>query len=128
MPYVFPFAEKMKRCIAEGDYREAVVQLIGNHSQEAEICRHFLLNYIVYALYAAREVGYTIDAADDVMATGFNWCPPLAMIQALSTVADVPLLVRESLPNVCKTIDIDALFAETKPSKYDYRPYFRSGR
>ena len=128
MPYVFPFAEKMKRCIAEGDYREAVVQLIGNHSQEAEICRHFLLNYIVYALYAAREVGYAIDAADDVMATGFNWCPPLAMIQALSTVADVPLLVRESLPNVCKTIDIDALFAETKPSKYDYRPYFRSGR
>lgn len=128
IPYVFPFAEKMKRCIAEGDYREAFVQLIGNHSQEAEICQHFLLNYIIYSLYAAREVGYTVDAADDVMATGFNWCPPLAMVQALSTVTDVPSLVRESLPNVCKTIDIDALFAGIKPSKYDYRPYFRSGR
>lgn len=48
-------------------------------------------NYIVYSLYATKEVGYDITAADDVMATESNWYPPLAMHQALSTVADVPL-------------------------------------
>lgn len=126
--YVFPFADKMKRYIAEGDYRKAFERLVNNHSQEADICRHFLLNYIVYSLYATKEVGYTIEAADDVMAAGFNWCPPLAMYQALSIVADVPALIRENLPNVCEKVNIDELLAEVKPSKYDYRLYFKSRR
>lgn len=128
IPYVFPFADKMKKYIAEGDYTKAFERLINNHSQEAEICRHFLLKYIVYSICTAQEVGYTIEAADDVMATGFNWCPPLAMYQALSTVADVPSLIKENLPDVCKKVNIDKLLTEVKPSKYDYRLYFKSGR
>lgn len=128
IPYVFPFADKMKKYFAEGDYQKAFGQLVNNHSQEADICRHFLLNYILYSLYAAKEVGYTIEAADDVMATGFNWCPPLAMYQALSKVTDMPALIRENLADVCKQINIDELLAEVKPSKYDYRLYFKSGR
>ena len=128
IPYVFPFADKMKRDIAEGEYQKAFERLINNHSQEAKICLHFLLNYIVYSLYAAKEVGYSVAAADDVMATGFNWCPPLAMYQALSTIADVPRLIRDNLPEVCRVINIDELLADVKPSKYDYRLYFKSGR
>ena len=128
IPYVFPFADKMKRRIAEGDYVKAFERLVNNHSQEAEICLSFLLKYIVYSLYATEEVGYTIEAADDVMATGFNWCPPLAMYQALSTVADVPSLIKERLPEICSKVDVNRLLADVKPSKYDYRLYFKSGR
>ncbi len=128
IPYAFPFAEKMKRRIAEGDYSVAFESLISNHSQEAQICLSFLLKYIVYSLYAAEEVGYGFEAADDVMATGFNWCPPLAMYQALSTVTDVPSLIKDRLPEICQRIDIDYYLAKVKPSKYDYRLYFRSGR
>lgn len=128
IPYVFPFADKMKKYIAEGDYQKAFERLVNNHSLEADICRHFLLSYIVYSLYATKEVGYTIEAADDVMATGFKWCPPLAMYQAISTVADMPSLIKENLPDVCKKINIDELLSEVKPSKYDYRSYFKSGR
>ena len=128
IPYVFPFADKMRKYIEEGDYQKAFEGLLNNHSQEANICRHFLLNYIVYSLYATREVGYDITAADDVMAAGFNWCPPLAMYQALSTVASVSALIREELPTVCDTVNIDELLSEVKPSKYDYRLYFKSGR
>lgn len=128
IPYVFPFADKMKRYIAEGDYEKAFEQLVNNHSIEAEICRHFLLNYIVYSLYATQRVGHTVEAADDVMAAGFNWCPPLAMYKAISNVADVPTLIREKLPDVCEKVDVDELVAEVKPSKYDYRLYFKSGR
>ena len=128
IPYVFPFADKMKRRIAEGDYVKAFERLVNNHSQEAEICLSFLLKYIIYSLYATEEVGYTIEAADDVMATGFNWCPPLAMYQALSTVADVSALIKERLPEICQKIDVDRLLADIKPSKYDYRIYFKSGR
>ncbi len=128
IPYIFPFADKMKKYIKEGDYRKAFERLINNHSQEAEICLSFLLKYIVYSLYATEEVGYTIEAADDVMATGFNWCPPLAMYQALSTVVDVSAQIKDRLPEICKKVDIDKLLADIKPSKYDYRLYFKSGR
>lgn len=128
IPYAFPFADKMKKYIAEGDYDKAFERLVKNRSQEAEICLSFLLKYIVYSLYATEEVGYTIKAADDVMATGFNWCPPLAMYQALSTVANVPTLIRERLPEICAKVDIDKLLADVRPSKYDYRLYFKSGR
>ena len=128
IPYVFPFADKMKRRISEGDYTKAFERLVNNHSQEAEICLSFLLKYIVYSLFAAEEVGFDITSADDVMATGFNWCPPLAMYQALSTVADVPALIKERLPEICKVVDVNRLLADIKPSKYDYRLYFKSGR
>ena len=127
IPYAFPFADKMKKCIMEGDYKKAFEHLIGNNSQEAVICLSFLLKYIVYALYAAEEIGDTICAADDVMATGFKWCPPLAMYSALSTITDVPALIKERLPEICVKIDIEHYLKEIKPSKYDYRLYFKSG-
>lgn len=128
IPYAFPFADKIKKWIAEGEYEKAFELLGKNHSQEAEICLSFLLKYIVYSLYATKEVGYDINAADDVMATGFNWCPPMAMYQALSSVADVPTLIKERLPEICEKVDVDELIAQVKPSKYDYRSYFKSGK
>ena len=128
IPYVFPFADSMKRCLEEGDYREAFLELVSNRSQEAEICLSFLLKYIVYALYAAREMGSGPEAADDVMAAGFNWCPPLAMYEALSGAADVPALIRERLPEIWTRADAAELLADVPTSKYDYRSYFKSGR
>ena len=50
IPYVFPFADKMKRRIQEGDYQKAFEILVNNQSQEAQICLTFLLKYIVYSL------------------------------------------------------------------------------
>ena len=128
IPYAFPFVDKMKMMLTDGDYVKAFEQLVRNTSQEAQICLSFLLKYITYSLYAAKEVGYTIEAADEVMAAGFNWCPPLAMYRLLSLVCDVPELIREKLPDICEKIDVDSYLADIKLSKYDYRPFFRSGR
>ena len=128
IPYAFPFADKMKRRIAEGDYQEAFRILVNNHSQEAEICKDFLVKYIVYSLFAAKEVGDGIESADDVMATGFNWCPPLAMIDALSLATDIRELIANKLPDLDKKIDMEGLLSEIRHSKYDYRSYFKTGR
>ena len=128
IPYMFPFAVSMKKSISEGDYRHAFDTLIHNHSQEATICLSFLLKYILYSLYTAKTVGYSLGSADDVMATGFNWCPPLAMYHALNSVVDVRSLIKERIPEIYHKIDLDVLFSEIKKSKYDYRPYFKSGR
>lgn len=128
IPYSFPFVEKMKKYIQNGDYTKAFDRLVNNRSLEAEICLSFLLKYIVYSLYIANEVCDSVSASDDVMATGFNWCPPLAMYEALSTTTDVPEIIKDRLPEICREIDLDSLMDKVVQSKYDYRKFFKSGR
>ena len=94
-----------------------------------ELCLEFLLKYVIYSLVATDMVGYDIHSADHVMATGFNWCPPLAIADALSTVMDFGTLVKERLgTEILKKIDIDKILESVVPSKYDYRPFFKSKR
>ena len=125
--YSFPFALEMKKYLKVGEYDNALRVLIENHSQEADICLRFLLRYIVYALYTAEHVGYDLKVADDVMATGFTWCPPFAMMDAFSNVCDLALLMKTRLkPEIVTQVDIDHIIAEHQRSKYDYRPFFKA--
>lgn len=125
--YGFSFARKMKEYIKIGDYENAFEHLITNRSTEAEICVDFLLNYILYSLIAATHVSDNLASSDDVMATGFNWCPPLAMYNAFSTVTDVKELIKERVDlSKYPNIDLDNLLSQVKASKYDFRPFFKS--
>lgn len=125
--YTFPFALRMKEYLKVGDYDKAMLELINNRSQEADICLRFLLRYIIYSLYTAEHVGYDLRVADDVMATGFTWCPPFAMMEAFSRVCDLGKLMKERLrPEIVSVVDIDHIIAEQIKSKYDYRIYFKA--
>ena len=125
--YNFPFAIRMKEYLRVGDYDQAMLELIKNHSQEADICLRFLLRYIIYALYTAEHVGYDLRVADDVMATGFTWCPPFAMMEAFSRVCDLGALMKERLsPEIVRAVDIDHILSLQIKSKYDYRIYFKA--
>lgn len=125
--YTFPFAIKMKEYLKVGDYDKAVLELINNHSQEADICLRFLLRYIIYSLYTAEHVGYDLRVADDVMATGFTWCPPFAMMEAFTRVCDLGKLMKERLKTeILSAVDIDHIITEQIKSKYDYRIYFKA--
>lgn len=125
--YNFPFAAKMKALFKDGNYDEAFKVLISDDSQEAQLCLGFLLRYIVYSLYIAENVGFELPVADDVMATGFTWCPPFAMMEAFARVCNLGQLMKEKLaPEVIGAIDIDAILAKNIKSKYDYRTYFKA--
>ena len=125
--YNFPFAIRMKQYLKDGDYDDAVRELINNRSQEADICLRFLLRYIIYALWTAEHVGYDLRVADDVMATGFTWCPPFAMMEAFSRVCDLGALMKERLrPEILCNVDIDHIISEQIKSKYDYRTFFKA--
>ena len=125
--YSFPFALKMKEYLKVGDYDKAILELINNHSQEADVCLRFLLRYIIYALWTAEHVGYDLRVADDVMATGFTWCPPFAMMEAFTRVCDLGRLMKDRLtPEIVGIVDIDHIIAEQIKSKYDYRIYFKA--
>ena len=125
--YSFPFAIRMKEFLKVGDYDSAIKELITNKSQDADICLRFLLRYIVYALYTAEHVGYDLRVADDVMATGFTWCPPFAMMEAFTRVCDLGALMKERLhPDILNNVDIGHIIGEQIKSKYDYRIYFKA--
>lgn len=127
MKYSFPFAERMVTSLKIGDYEAAFRTLINNRSVEAEVCLEFLLKYIIYSLSAATLVGYDIHAADDVMATGFKWCPPLAVVTALFGVENFKSLAKERLSRyLLSKVDLDKLLANVERSKYDYRRYFKA--
>ena len=125
--YTFPFAMRMKEFLKVGDYDQAILELINNHSQEADICLRFLLRYIIYSLYTAEHVGYDLRVADDVMATGFTWCPPFAMMEAFTRVCDLGQLMKDRLkPEIVGAVNIDHIISEQIQSKYDYRIYFKA--
>jgi len=125
--YNFPFSIQMVSFLKTGNYEDALRSLITNHSQEAEICLGFLLRYIIYSLYTSKIVGYSDIAADDVMATGFNWCPPLALLQGLYSITDCDALIKERITGSALNtyLDIASRKGNAK-SSYDYRPFFRA--
>lgn len=125
--YTFPFVEMMLKHLREGDYRKAFTVLVNNYSPEAELCCGFLLKYVLYSLKAAELVGYDVHSADDVMAAGFNWCPPLAMMEALGGMEIFYKLCQERLvPDMSEAVDMERLFHRAEPSKYDYRKFIKA--
>lgn len=127
--YDIPFVNKMKQHMRNGDYTEAFKVLISDKTEDSELCLALLVEYIVYSVMTAAEIGYTIGAADGVMAEGFNWCPPLALAGALAKVTDLKQLIIQKLDaDVLARIDVDQLVCRICPSDYDYRPYFKISR
>lgn len=127
--YKFDFAEEMLLCLAEGSYEEAMSILVDNTSKEGEICKSFLVKYVLYSLYINNEVGHSVFDADDAMATGFSWIPPLALIEAFGG--------REKFQNLALNIlsdkelreyDMEDLLSNCPQSRYDFRKYLKAKR
>lgn len=127
--YVFPFAMEMCDLLYEGDYREAFDLLEVNRSSEAQICLAGLLKYAIYSYAIAGEISDGISSADDVMATGFNWCPPSAIVDALGGGERFVALCKERLGgDWCSAIDLGSIAAGHVPSAYDFRRYVKARR
>lgn len=127
MRYKFPYVEEMVSAFRAGDYEQGFKALINNRSQEADICCAFLLKYVLYSLETAKAVGYDLYSADDVMAAGFNWCPPLALIEILGGIKEVQRLCAERLGSSILTSKsfLDQI-GEATSSRYDYRRFIKA--
>ena len=89
---------------------------------ESKICIKFLLDYIVYAIRLASEISENISDADVAMATGFNWIPPLAIVEVLGGKEEVIKLCNKYLDKK----DYDKIFSEISSSNYDYRSFIKA--
>jgi 3-hydroxyacyl-CoA dehydrogenase len=78
--YEFLFVTKIKEAIEMGDYIKAYEYLAESTEAEAHICKEFLFSYVLYSGIMNKEVGKSINALNDVMTYGFNWCSPAGVI------------------------------------------------
>lgn len=74
--YSFTFAEKMIEFIGDGLYQKAFHVLASDSSEEAEICRFFLNEYVTLSQSSVGIVAQSMNDADIAMCFGFNWAPP----------------------------------------------------
>lgn len=127
--YVFPFAMEMCDLLHEGDYREAFDLLEANRSAEAKICLAGLLKYAIYSYAVAEDISNGISAADDVMATGFNWCPPAAIVDALGGGKRFATLCYERLDDEwTRAVNLERIAISHEPSAYDFRRFVKARR
>lgn len=127
--YNFSFSKHMINEFRVGNYKKAISNLINNHSIEAKICLSFLIKYVIYSIYVAKTVGETVYAADDAMANGFGWIPPLAVLDALGgreTFSKIAIDILED--RYLGDINLEYILNDVPSSKYDYRPFFKGER
>ncbi len=125
--YSFPFAEQMIAYFKNGDYVKALKVLISNKSPEAKICLELLIRYTIYGIYTSKTIGEDIHSADKVMASGFNWVPPLCIYGILNDAYGFVNIARDMLPeSILQAANLDELLSVVPATEYDYRPFFKA--
>ena len=125
--YKFEFVQKVRKNLLKGNYKSAMDCLINDTSKEADICMQLLIKYVLYGIYITKKVGEDIHSVDHVMATGFGWIPPLALIDAINCVSSFEKEVRKKMPKeFLETINLEYLLKDIEKSTYDYRPFFKA--
>lgn len=123
--YIFPYAESMKKYISLGEYSLAYQELISDTSLEADICLKFLIRYVIYSIYITKEICGDFKAADIVMASGYNWIPPLSVIDFFGG-QDEFIRITELRDAGVNEIDLNGLLQDIPNTEYDYRRFLKA--
>lgn len=81
--YKIKFVEETINKFRKGDYKEGIDIITESQTEEAEICRKMLVNYIIYSIRVSKEVSFYIEDCDIAMAEGFNWIPPFTLLELI---------------------------------------------
>lgn len=73
----------IKELISNGEYSKAYQQLLESDTLESGIIQHFFARYISYSLSLVGLVVKTKEDVDKVMAFGYGWLPPCALIDII---------------------------------------------
>ena len=117
--------EKINNYFAKGQYELGIEIIKNSKAEEIEICREFLISYILYSLYVAKQTAENIEDCDIAMAEGFNWIPPISLLNLIgkSYVKDYAI----------KTIqmnekEVEELLNDVPVSKYEFNQFLRARR
>ena len=119
--YNFYYLDNVINCFKGANYKEGFDIIKNDNSQECKICMYFMLKYIVYSIETANKLCDDVRYCDSAMASGFNWLPPLALIEVLGGNKEVVKLCKKHLKK-----DYSSLFENIPKSKFDYRKYIKA--
>ena len=124
--YDFPFAQAMTEALQDENYNKAFDILISDKSPEADLCLKFLMRHALYGICITKDIGEDLHSADTVMVTGYNWIPPLAIVDAFGGAQKFKKLAYDRLDkDFLAQADIDTILKDIPQSKYDYRSFLK---
>lgn len=128
--YEFEFANQMIVNLTDGLYQDAINCLLAERSDEAEICRYFLVKYVLCSYLNAQQVSENIADADIAMSYGFGWVPPSALCRLLGGRKGIQRLIDSDirLQENVKQYDFSLLDQAVRTTDIDYRRYFKATR
>ena len=91
------FIDEVARLHSQGRYREGLAVFLAAQGEWAECARRVIAGYIAYALARVGEVCERLSDLDRIMATGFNWAPPGALVDWMGPGAALRLVENSGL-------------------------------
>jgi 3-hydroxyacyl-CoA dehydrogenase len=127
--YDLPFASEMVKELKMGNYPQALKILKDDMSEEAKLCKFFLVTYITYSIVIAQSVSPQITDADIAMSKGFNWIGPVALMEALGGYAEVLKMAKQVDLEGSLVKELQGIEDKNKKPMavpFDYRKYLRA--
>ena len=90
------FIDEAKELISVGEYQKAFEKILDTKTFESNIIKYFLARYISYSLSLVGTVVKNKEDIDKVMAYGFNWLPPCALIDLIGGKEKTINLIKEN--------------------------------
>ena len=118
---------KLKQLLKNGKYEEAYKLIISTETEEIKLVLKMLIKYIVYSLIMSKQYAENLYDCEDAMASGFNWCPPIAMLQLLRNInTNIKEIIAENISkDIIDKYNINDLIEKVK-TNYDYRKYLKA--
>lgn len=117
------FIEKVIKEFKIANYGEGISVLLNDKSEEANICRNFLVNYIIYSIVVSKEIAENVTDCDIAMAEGFNWIPPFALIELIGE-DNVKSLAKQY--NIEQYEIVEKVLDEKNKSEYRYEKFLKA--
>lgn len=98
LPDDLGFIDEVAALHAQGRYAEGMARFLDAEGESAATARRVIAGYISYAFHRVGEVTPELSGIDRIMASGFNWAPPGALVDVFGTAATVNMLEQAGVP------------------------------
>ncbi len=119
------YIQRVAALHAVGRYAEGYQAFLAAEGEEAAQARRVIAGYVSYAFHRVGEVTDSITAIDLIMASGFNWAPPSALVDLIGARAALEMIERAELP-------VPAVLLEAarsgKPRRFFTHPQLNVGK
>ncbi|MCA9670820.1 MAG: 3-hydroxyacyl-CoA dehydrogenase family protein [Myxococcales bacterium] len=93
-----PFVDEIVFLHRIGEYGRAMQRFAEADGELAEMSRRVIGGYISYSFHRVGEVTESIAGIDRIMAAGFNWAPPSALVDTIGKDRTVKMIEQAGLP------------------------------